>query len=283
MKQKTRLTWTAISFIGFITLSVSSVQAAILDGQISSFNEYEWNTTTSPNSKWNTLGGDQEMDDGSGGNPWDINYLGTTIGNGLFQFGAIGGSILSGSNDYSGENLELSDIAINVVGSGETVNDPADDSTGWDYALRLMSIDSSGNALFSLFSLVNDNGDTVGYWKGSGYGTTTATYDHERYSYGSTKTFRMEDGYEVATGIGGKYTPNTDDNGVLEGSFDLGLLGLFDAQTGGSIITYLTMSCVNDEAIVEARVSAVPIPAAFWLFGSALAGLIGISKRRNVA
>ena len=255
----------------------------MVDGQIASPNEYEWNTTTPVNSKWNTRGGNQETNDGSGGDPWDINYLGTTIGNGQFQFGAIGGSILSGSNLYKGVALTLSDIAINVVGMSETVTDPADSSSGWDYALRLMSIDTSGNALFSLLSLADDNGDTVGFWKGSGKDGTTATYDHQQYSYGSTQTFKMENGYEVASGIVGKYTPNTGDNGVLEGSFDLGLLGLYDEQTGGRIITYLTMSCANDEAIVEARVSAVPVPAAFWLFGSALIGLVGFGKRRKAS
>jgi hypothetical protein len=63
------------------------------------------------------------------------------------------------------------------------------------------------------------------------------------------------------------------------------LLGLFDEQAGGRIITYLTMSCVNDEAIVDAQIapSAVPVPAAIWLFGSALVGLIGFGKRRKTA
>jgi hypothetical protein len=43
------------------------------------------------------------------------------------------------------------------------------------------------------------------------------------------------------------------------------------------------MSCVNDEAIVGAEISAVPVPAAFWLFGSALVGLAGFGKRRKTA
>ncbi len=283
MKLKSRFTWAAISFAGFATLAIPGVQAATIDGQISSVNEYEWNTTTPPNIKWNTRGGNQEVDDGSGGNLWDLNYLGTTIGNGEFQFGVSGGSILSGSNYYKGVELTLSDIAINIVEPGENVTDPAISPAGWDYALRLMSIDSSGDALFSLFSLVDDTGNTVGSWKGSGKHATTATYDHQQYSYGSTETFTMVNGYELATGITGKYTPDSGDNNVLEGSVDLGLLGLFDVQTGGRVITYITMSCVNDEAIVEAHVSPVPVPAAIWLFGSGLIGLIGFSKRRKTS
>jgi hypothetical protein len=283
MKIRAIKTWTAISFLGFTSLSTSAVQAAIVDGQIASVNEYEWNTTMPPNSKWNTRGGTEEVDDGSGGDNWDINYLGTTIGNGEFQVGVTGGSILGGSNTYSGVDLTLGDIAVNVVESGESVTDPATSSAGWDYALRLTSIDSSGDALFSLFSLVDDVGSTVGFWKGSGNNATTGTYDHQQHSYGSTETFRMENGYELATGITGKFTADSGDDNVLETSFDLGLLGLFDEQTGGSVITYITMSCVNDEAIVEAQVSPVPVPAAVWLFGSGLIALVGLGKRQKAA
>ena len=73
-----------------------------------------------------------------------------------------------------------------------------------------------------------------------------------------------------------------DDDYLLEGSFDLGLLSLFDEQTGGRIITYLTMSCVNDEAIAIGDIAAVPLPSAVWLFGSALLGFIGFSRRTQV-
>lgn len=37
----------------------------------------------------------------------------------------------------------------------------------------------------------------------------------------------------------------------------------------------------NDYAFAAASVSAVPIPAAAWLFGTAFIGLIGLNKRRN--
>jgi len=39
----------------------------------------------------------------------------------------------------------------------------------------------------------------------------------------------------------------------------------------------------NDYAFAAASVSAVPIPAAAWLFGTALIGLVGFSKRRKAA
>jgi len=39
----------------------------------------------------------------------------------------------------------------------------------------------------------------------------------------------------------------------------------------------------NDYAFAGVEVSAVPIPAAAWLFGTALIGLVGFSKRRKAA
>jgi hypothetical protein len=39
----------------------------------------------------------------------------------------------------------------------------------------------------------------------------------------------------------------------------------------------------NDYAFAAVTVSAVPVPAAFWLFGTALIGFVGMSRRRKVA
>jgi len=37
-----------------------------------------------------------------------------------------------------------------------------------------------------------------------------------------------------------------------------------------------------DVAYVGAAINAVPVPAAVWLFGSGLLGLIGIARRKTV-
>ena len=78
----------------------------------------------------------------------------------------------------------------------------------------------------------------------------------------------------------GNWTSNGGDDNVLEGEFDLSYLSLFDASTGGTISTYLTMACVNDEAIVDMSVPpAVPIPAALWLLSPVLIGLLGMRRK----
>ena len=144
--------------------------------------------------------------------------------------------------------------------------------------MRILSIDNNtGTADFQLLGLTGES-----FWQDIdiyGYENNGSTSGHQDGHH--SDTYRLENG-EVLASFSGSYANNGDDDNVLEGSFDLSLLGLFDETTGGSIITYLTMSCVNDEALVYADVSPVPLPAAVWLFGSALIGFIGMSRRTKV-
>jgi len=272
----------------FTIIPAVTAFAATIDGIFGGISEYSYNTEAAPNSKHNTHGGlaNSEYNDGSGGSPWDINYLGTDIDrsgvDSMFQFGAVGGSILSGQNLYGNQNLFLSDIAINVVAGLETPTDPTHDSTGWDYAVRLLNLTDAGlvggkmQADFELFEFVEGRSS----WEGRNiYGRNPdGSQGHV------TETFEMIKGDSLGT-FSGFYTDNGADNSVLEGSFDMGLLSLYNEAEGGKIITYITMSCVNDEAIVHAEISpdfsAVPIPAGIWLFGSAMIGLVGFNRQRK--
>lgn len=262
--------------LGIFALPVAPAFAASVagpDGVISG-GEYNWNTNGAEGSdKWNTHGGFQEYGDGSGGSPWDIGFMGIGVDNGQFRFGAQGGSILSGFTGagHGPENgYWLSDIAINVVTPGETATDPTTDSSGWDYAIKLLGIVDQV-ASFGIFQT-----DADSEWVGRDI------YDGSYAPKHITETFELVGGTQIG-GFSGAYTEDGSALGhVLEGSFDLGLLGLFTEATGGRIITYLTMSCVNDEVLVDANVAAVPAPAAFWLFGSALIGFIGMSRRIRV-
>jgi hypothetical protein len=274
----------------FTTFPAVSTFAATIDGIFGGINEYSYNTEAAPNSKHNTHGGpaNSEFNDGSGGDPWNINYLGTDIDRSgaapSFQFGVFGGCILSGQNLFVSQDLFLSVIAINVVTDLESPTDPTHDSTGWDYAVRLLSLTDTGlgggqmQADFELFEFVENQSSWVG------------RNIYNRNPDGSqghvTETFEMLNGDSRGT-FSGFYTDNGADNNVLEGSFDMGLLSLYNEADGGKIITYITMSCVNDEAIVHADISpefsSVPIPAGIWLFGSALVGLVGFNKRKNSA
>ncbi|PHS70629.1 MAG: hypothetical protein COB23_02830 [Methylophaga sp.] len=256
----------------FVGLLSFNTYAASVDGSIDR-GEYQWNTNGAEGSdKWETFsrGGRayHEYNDASGGDSWDINFLGTNVADGKYQFGAIGGQILSGlktgSSWTSGQAIYLSDFAISV----NNFTNPTVDSSGFDYAIRLLGVnDKTGEAEFALL--------TGGTWEsadiyGSRYG------DKHK-----TETYKMGDDATTITTFTGKWSNNGGDDNVLEGEFDLSFLSLFDPSTGGTLSTYLTMACVNDEALVHADIAAVPVPAAIWLFAPALAGFMGLRRRKT--
>jgi len=245
--------------IVFLALLSSNTYAATVDGVISNVNEYQWNTDIEAvgGDKWASKKGTTEYNDASGGDDWDINYLGTDVSNGQFQFGAIGGKILSGQETNDGSDIYLGDFAISVDGS----SDPTIDSSGFQYAIHLNSIVGD----VANFSLLTD-----GQW------TAANLYNNDNHK---SETYQMSGGTELLN-FNGVWTTGTGaDNSVLEGGFDISWLGLFDPSAGGTLSTYITMACVNDEALVHAEVSAVPIPAALWLFTPVLVGFMGLRRR----
>ncbi|PHS26365.1 MAG: hypothetical protein COA83_03145 [Methylophaga sp.] len=249
------------SFLGLMSLSTF---AATVDGSITA-SEYQWNTNgVEGSAKWNTHGGTQELNDASGGDVYDINFLGTNVAGGKFQFGAVGGSILSGlqAGSGGGSPIFLSDFAISVTNS--TSANPTTSSAGFEFAIHLVGVnDTTGIADFQLLS--------GGTWVGADiYGSAHGT-DH------ITETYRMLGG-TVLTSFQGVWTANGGDDNVLEGEFNLSDLGLLSGS-GAIISTYLTMACVNDEALVHADLAAVPVPAALWLFAPALIGFMGLRRR----
>jgi hypothetical protein len=83
--------------------------------------------------------------------------------------------------------------------------------------------------------------------------------------------------------------PAVQPNGVNPGEF-LGIL--FDLQSGQDFATVLTSLSTGDLRIgihvqgfatggSESFVNVVPVPAAVWLFGSGLLGLIGLARRNR--
>ncbi|MCP4332673.1 MAG: hypothetical protein GY785_08460 [Gammaproteobacteria bacterium] len=284
---RSMITRTSLLFSLCLFSSVSL--AATTDGLFGGVNEYSYNTEATPNDMHDTHGHGtpgSEYDDGSGGDRYDINYLGFDISGGQFQFGAVGGSILStphlgiDAGDIDKRPLYLGDIAINVTDHGADYQDPTQNggmSNEWDYAVRILTM-AADSFTFSVLTAADPQ------WLGLDiYGREAAGKDGHH-----TDTFRMENGEAIGGQVfTGKITADSDgsdgdDDYVLEGSFDLSLLSLFNEETGGRIITYLTMSCANDEAIVVGDVSPVPLPSAVWLFGSALIGFIGVSRRTRV-
>ncbi|MEW5057472.1 MAG: VPLPA-CTERM sorting domain-containing protein [Cycloclasticus sp.] len=254
--------------LAILALLPLSSYAASIDGSITP-DEYQWSTDGQEGAdKWETFGrggrANNEYNDASGGNKWDINYLGTSVADGQFQFGAIGGKILSGrktgSSSVTGEGIFLSDFALGF----NTLSDPTLDSSGFDYAIRLVGVNNNtGEATFKLLS--------GGTWAG-------ADIYNGIYEKNKTATYKMVGATDVQQ-FTGKWARNGEDDNVLEASFDLNWLSLFDLDKGGRLSTYLTMACVNDEVMVHADIAPVPLPAAVWLLSPALIGFMGYRRR----
>jgi len=74
----------------------------------------------------------------------------------------------------------------------------------------------------------------------------------------------------------------TDNNIARLDIFDLALFSsALDGDTNFSIQTNINDGWALDYMRLKMIVSPVPIPAAVWLFGTALIGLVGFSKRRK--
>ncbi|MDQ7072673.1 MAG: hypothetical protein Q9N32_02915 [Gammaproteobacteria bacterium] len=208
------LTILAASFVGL--MSLNSV-AATVDGSIT-YSEYQWNTEgVEGSAKWeHMVVVAMNITMKVVGDKYEIDFLGTNITDGKFQFGAIGGDILSGRQaavsgvGNSRQGLFLSDFAISVNNASAN---PTTDSSAFGYAIRLLSVDdNSGLAQFELLG--------GGTWEAINiYEDTYAPkFKSETYKMGS-------DAVSITTFVG-KWAANGGDDNVLEGEFDLSFLNL---------------------------------------------------------
>ncbi len=77
------------------------------------------------------------------------------------------------------------------------------------------------------------------------------------------------------------YNPNT----AYGQAADLNLITLHSAhrRTSSTQEVFASQFKLAGDSLTLSSVSAVPVPAAVWMFGSALLGLAGISRKRNAA
>lgn len=98
---------------------------------------------------------------------------------------------------------------------------------------------------------------------------------------GATEFFRTFS--DIGAGVDVIATANGTNVG-LAGESGLGFVALlgWDWQDGAS--DSITQTLVNDIiGITSVSIPAVPVPAAVWLFGTALIGFVGMSRRRKVS
>lgn len=104
----------------------------------------------------------------------------------------------------------------------------------------------------------------------------------EEVTIGSLGMRQWENGFDGAnfSSSGGSFALGTSDSGFLEDFWDLsghgvGALTSFTINGTGAVTATLLSSLTN------VQVTAVPVPAAAWLLGSALIGLAGLGRKRS--
>lgn len=118
------------------------------------------------------------------------------------------------------------------------------------------------------------------YAAGSGANTFAGTSAQGNYSYNFTLT-----GTQMAFGTFFTWSV-TNDIPVLA-IIDCGAAAVGDACTGTGtpmqVGPFPGQAPAFNGVVSQADVSAVPVPAAVWLFGSGLVGLAGVARRRKAA
>jgi len=140
------------------------------------------------------------------------------------------------------------------------------------------------------------SGSAVGDGDKTSFNSTSGTFERFLTVTPSTNTFTLGGGSpDIATtltklmieGVTNVFGYTSFDNssysvtGSTSGT-DLTLVGLLQEGTVYKIALDWTKTA-GVVGSVDINVGAVPVPAAVWLFGSALMGLVGVSRRKSTA
>jgi len=160
----------------------------------------------------------------------------------------------------------------NGDGTNDYVNDDASNGTIWSYGFSLDDRWMNENE--------NDAGTGTLYSLNSGNNDTDIKMSDDFLYRG---TFR--NGQEVAVDRDSNTTTALENAGswgithdTVDFEIDLAGTGLLD---GSELALRWEFTCANDVIEGAVDVPAVPVPAAVWLFGSGLIGLIGIARRKR--
>jgi hypothetical protein len=200
----------------------------------------------------NTINGDANFSYNLGTDAALQSFITTANGNSdTLEYGLISGGYVAGNLDVQGNSL----IITSAVDASKVIN-VADTATSGGVATKLNTdVNALNQQTFDSFAVA------PGTKKGI-FGTSASSSANLLTLYGTG--VNQPNVFGSPSQLYG-LTPNGSGGGVSV-AFDLGTLA-FDGTT---------LSFTGNSGN-----SAVPLPAAAWLFGSGLLGLLGIGRRRN--
>ena len=165
-------------------------------------------------------------------------------------------------------------------------NPTATGPTGWKHQTDIGLIKSDFNATvrLNLTTLGNFN-DNFGVTVFTGMDTTTGDYSHHGGWNNASKPETTSNPW-YAAGVGSGMTYLTHNPTVNDSAFNYlefeALAGqVYTIALGGNGVGRWNANVAGYELKISS--SPVPVPGAVWLFGSALAGFVGLSRRKLAA
>ena len=250
---------------------------------------------TTPSFNWNYSTQTPGFAGTGAGNPTPFGYVGKAHLNWAVELGGAGESAQISTSDAllrygpSGTG-QLTDVEVDTgAGSWQDAQAAPSGPTGWKHLtdIGLIKSDVTQNVTLNLTRLTAPStpglpNDNFGVTVFTGMDTNTGAYSH--HGGWNCPTCATATPYNANNPFGTTGLTYVTHDGTVDTTNGL----TFTAQAGQIYSIYLGGAGVGvwnrnvSDYQLDVTTSPVPVPAAVWLFGSALTGFIGVQRRRRV-